>query len=115
MTLEEFYATTGSNYADTLRRLCSEALIKKFVLKYQNDPTCEALGAAIAAQDWETAFRGAHTLKGLAQNLGFDRLYETSYALTEALRGGKPLTDLSLWEAVQKVNADLLAAIAQID
>ena len=114
MNLEEFYAVTGGNYADTKRRLMSDALIKKFVLKYREDPTCAALDAAIKAQDWEAAFRGAHTLKGLAQNLGFDRLFETSFALTEALRGPKPLEDMSLWTAVEKVNAELLDTISKI-
>lgn len=114
MNLQEFYTATGGNFDDTKRRLVSEALIKKFVLKYQDDPTCTELGKAIEQQDWEAAFRGAHTLKGLAQNLGFDRLFETSFALTEALRGPKPLTDMSLWTAVEKVNSELLKAISEI-
>lgn len=114
MNLEEFYAATGGNYADTKRRLMSDAIVKKFVLKYREDPTCAELEAAIEAKDWETAFRGAHTLKGLSQNLGFDRLFETSFALTEALRGPKPLEDRSLWTAVQKVNAELLGAIDKL-
>ena len=35
---------------------------------------------------FEGAFRGAHTLKGVCQNLSFDRLYEVSHELTELLR-----------------------------
>ena len=31
--------------------------------------------------------RGAHTLKGICLNLGFDAFYEVSAALTEKLRG----------------------------
>ena len=48
----------------------------------------EAIGG-----NYEDAFRGAHTLKGVCQNLSFDRLYEASNELTELLRdriGEKP-------------------------
>ena len=39
-----------------------------------------------AEQDYDTAFRAMHTLKGVAVNLGFNALYEVSSALTEKLR-----------------------------
>lgn len=89
MNLEEFYAQIGGDYADTLQRLCNENMVKKFVKKYQDDPTCADLHNAVLQQDWEAAFRGAHTLKGVAQNLGFERLYQVSAVLTEAMRGGE--------------------------
>ena len=34
------------------------------------------------------AFRAAHTLKGVCQNLGFTNLYQPTYDLTEVLRTG---------------------------
>ena len=68
MTLQEFYARIGGNYETTIRRLPSEALVRKFVLKYPGDPSFNQLKDALAAQDWETAFRASHTLKGVAQN-----------------------------------------------
>ena len=114
MTLQEFYARIGGNYEDTLRRLPSEALVRKFVLKYPGDPSFEQLKAALAAQDWETAFRASHTLKGVAQNLGMDHLYEVSSALCEGVRGPKPLTDASLWLPVEEAHQQVLAAIAEL-
>ena len=39
-------------------------------------------------RNYEDAFRSAHTLKGVCQNLSFDRLYEVSHELTELLRDG---------------------------
>ena len=59
MNLEEFYAQIGGDYADTLQRLCNENMVKKFVKKYQDDPTCADLHNAVEQQDWEAAFRGA--------------------------------------------------------
>ncbi|MEI3520568.1 MAG: Hpt domain-containing protein [Anaerosacchariphilus sp.] len=115
MTLEQFYAAVGGDYEQTLSRLSSEALVKKFVLKYADDGTCIELADAIESRDWGTAFRAAHTLKGIALNLGFDSLYTVSSELTEVLRGGKPLTDMSLWAAVDEKHKQIVDAIAQID
>lgn len=122
MTLQEFYTRIGGNYDDTLRRIPSEALVRKFVLKYPNDPSFgqlkDALTAqdkdALTAQDWETAFRASHTLKGVAQNLGMEHLYQVSSALCEAVRGSKPLTDPALWPPVEEAHAQVLAAIQEL-
>lgn len=97
MTLQEFYDRIGGDYKATISRLPSEALIKKFVLKYPGDPSFNQLKDALAAQDWELAFRASHTLKGVAQNLGMDRLYRNRrHALRrsprpEAAGGCQPL------------------------
>lgn len=114
MTLQEFYARIGGNYEETLRRIPSEALVRKFVLKYPNDPSFTLLKDSLAAQDWETAFRASHTLKGVAQNLGMDHLYEVSSALCEAVRGPNPLTDPALWPPVEEANAQVLDAIKEL-
>ena len=102
MTLEEFYAKIGGNSADVLRRLPSEAMVRKFIGKYPADTSWGSLESAIHSQDWEAAFRAAHTLKGVAQNLGFQKLYLSSTALTEALRGSKPLTDPALPRVLER-------------
>lgn len=110
MTLQEFYARVGGDYSATLSRLPSEALIKKFVLKYPGDPSFEQLRAAL---DWELAFRASHTLKGVAQNLGMDRLYKAA-ALCDAVRGPKPLEDASLWPPVLAAHEEVLAAVREL-
>ena len=61
------------------------------------------------------AFRGAHTLKGVAQNLGFERLYQVSAVLTEAMRGNKPLEDRSLLDAVEQQDAAIRRAILELE
>lgn len=43
MTLQEFYDRIGGDYKATISRLPSEALIKKFVLKYPGDPSFSQL------------------------------------------------------------------------
>jgi chemotaxis protein histidine kinase CheA len=42
---------------------------------------------AIKEGDVDVAFRSAHTMKGMCQNMAFTRLYESSHDITEILRG----------------------------
>ena len=114
MNLKELYEQIGGNYQETLSRLPSETMVKKFVIKYAADPTFGELKKALEEKDWETAFRAAHTLKGVAQNLGFQRLYTAAYALTEQLRGNQPLTDRTHLEEVEKAHQTILNAVAQL-
>lgn len=87
MTIEECYKNVGADYADVIRRLGSEETARYFALKFLNDGTFSQLESALNAGDGETAFRAAHTLKGIALNLGFDSLYKADFDLTEKLRG----------------------------
>ena len=106
MTIQECYEAIGGNYEDVLRRLPSEALIRKFTLKFLEDQSYPLLKQSLGDNNYEEAFRGAHTLKGVCQNLSFDRLYEVSSELTELLRdrtGEKP----GIPEAMEKVTKDM--------
>lgn len=76
MTLKECYDALGGNYEDTVRRLYNEKLVEKFLFKFEEDPSFENLKKALEEEDLEAAFRAAHTLKGVAQNMGFDNLAE---------------------------------------
>ena len=83
--------------------------------KYQDDPTCADLHNAALQQDLVAAFRGAHTLKGVAPNPGFERPYQVSAVLTEAMRGNKPLEDRSLLDAVEQQDAAIRRAISELE
>lgn len=89
MTIKECYEAMGGDYEDVLKRLMNEARIQKFALMFKKDPSMSQLTQAMDAGDVETAFRAAHTLKGICANLGFKSLFEVSYEITEALRAGK--------------------------
>lgn len=91
MTIKECYEKVGSDYDGVLKRLGSEALVKRFAVKFLNDPSFQELTDGLAAQDGEKAFRAAHTLKGVCLNLGFTELYKVSAELTEVLRGSDAL------------------------
>lgn len=108
MTLKEFYAAVGGDYDATLNRIPKESMVLRFVKKYADDKTYAQLTEAVKAQDWETAFRASHTLKGVAQNLG------AAFALTEEMRGGKPLTETALYDAVAQQQQIVLDAVRQL-
>ena len=88
MNLEQFYEKIGGDYADTVSRLMTEERILRFVRKFPADDSFNNLKDALFRSSQEEAFRAAHTLKGVAQNLGFTALYEKASAVTEVLRGG---------------------------
>lgn len=86
MTIQECYAALGGDYEEVLGRLYSEALVRKFVGKFLSDQSFQLLDDSMKAGNYEEAFRAAHTLKGVSQNLSFTRLYQSSHEITEALR-----------------------------
>lgn len=89
MTIQECYKKMGADYQEVLGRLHNEAMIGKFVRMFLQDDSFQILEEALRRGDVKEAFRGAHTLKGVCQNLGFSNLYAPAYALTETLRAGQ--------------------------
>lgn len=88
--LRQLAETTNMDVNRTLDRfLNNEKLFLKFLLKFQKDQTFESLKKNIEAGDTQAAFTCAHTLKGVAGNLGFENLYRPLTTLTEDLRKGE--------------------------
>ena len=88
-TLREAYESVGADYDDVLHRLMdSDDMVARFAGKFLDDPSFGQLEEALAAGNVEPAFRAAHTLKGVAQNLGLVNVYKPASELTELLRTG---------------------------
>lgn len=88
MNLIECYSALGGNYEDVLKRLTSERLVRKFVVKFLDDKSYELLKTSLSENNTEEAFRAAHTIKGVCSNLSFDKLLNSAKEITEALRNG---------------------------
>ncbi len=86
MTIEACYEALGGDYSEVLSRLRKEERIQKFALKFLTDETYNILQQRLDSEDMEEAFRAAHTLKGLCQNLGFTKLFDSGSQVTELLR-----------------------------
>lgn len=115
MTVRECYESIESDFGKVMGRLGSEALVRRFAMKFAGDPSFRQLKDALAAKDGETAFRAAHTLKGVCLNLGFDRLYEVSAAITEQLRGRDVTGCEEMMAEVEKRYHEVLDAVSQIE
>lgn len=80
-------AQYGIDYAEAMERFGgNEALFVRLASKYANDPHFDRLEAAMASGDTAAAEREAHSLKGVAGNLSFVRLYDLAARITDALR-----------------------------
>lgn len=79
--------TMGMDTDGALRRFSgNRALYEKFLLKFSDDDNFAKAMDALAAGDWEELFKAAHTIKGVAGNLGLTTLYESSAAVVSSLR-----------------------------
>ena len=63
-------------------------LLNKLKTMFLDDDSYPKLERSLKEENVEEAFRAAHTLKGVCQNLGFTNLYQPTYELTEVLRAG---------------------------
>ncbi|MCI8422118.1 MAG: Hpt domain-containing protein [Lawsonibacter sp.] len=102
MTLQECYAAIGGSYEEVVGRLRSERLVQKFVLKFLSDSSYDLLCKSMEAEDYQEAFRAAHTIKGMCQNLSFTALGDSSSQLSEALRSGFTPQAPALYQQVKE-------------
>lgn len=113
MTIKECYEKMGGDYDDVVNRLRTDERIKRFLLKVADDKSFDELCSALAAHDVDTAFRAAHTLKGVCSNLSITRLFNSASALTEELRG-KTEYSADFEPLLEKVRADYEVTVACI-
>lgn len=113
MDLRECYISMGGDYDAVMGRLRSEERVTKFLGLFRADESFQNLTVAMDAADWPTAFRAAHSLKGVALNLALTALAQSSSELTECLRPGTPAEDPApLYAAVRADYEKTIAAIA---
>ena len=86
MTVKECYDAMGADYEDVCGRLRTDERIKKFVLKVLNDSSYTLLCTSLEERNIPEAFRAAHTLKGICQNLSLTKLYQSANEMAELLR-----------------------------
>ena len=111
MTLQECYAAMEGDYQDALGRLRSDGLVQKFVLKFLADGSYDLLTQSMEEENYAEAFRAAHTIKGVCQNLGLTKLLNSSSELAEALRNGFTPEAIPLTERVKADYRQTMAAI----
>lgn len=113
MTVKECYDAMGANYEEIMGRLRTEERVKKFLLKVLKDKSYDLLTTSMEERNIEEAFRAAHTIKGVCQNLSLTRLYESANELSEMLRGRSEYGG-DIEPVLEKVKEDYAQMIAQI-
>lgn len=115
MNMTETLEALGVDVAATLNRFSNNApLLEKFVRKYPQDGTFQQIIAAMNERDHRGLENAAHTLKGLAANMGFAKLSKECDVIVKALRGGEQDLDI-LQTMIDNVTAEHQKIIAAID
>ena len=120
MQLKECYDSFGGDYEEVTERIPNDALVKRLVIKFLADASYEKLCAAVEAGDYTEAFRQAHTLKGICQNLSFRKLSISASALTELLRNKEEHQIdkeqcSKLWQKVSADYEEVVGAIRKLE
>lgn len=113
MNTQQFYQIIGGNYAETMGRFVTEERVLRFVRKFPADGSFATLKSSLDAGSQEEAFRAAHTLKGVAQNLGFNALFEKAAQVTDILRGGsmEVAAQMEELEQLYRLTVESIAAL----
>ena len=115
MTLQEALTEAGVDIEHTLKRFAGNAaLLERFVRKLPSDPSFGEIETALKAGNMADAERAAHTLKGVAANLGFQALSDLSSRLMTLLRDGQMQEVPHALDAVRAEMTRVLSLIAAI-
>ena len=108
-------AAAGIDTADALERLMgSEALLQRFLRRFLEDTSLDALRAAVAAGDWAAALKASHTLKGMCGNLSMTALYGLFTRQVDLLRAGDNAGAAALMPDIEAAYAAAADAIARL-
>ena len=115
MDVDEFYRRTRGSLQKAREYLKDEDTVITFLYMFKKDESFAVLKASMESEEWDAAFRAAHTLKGICANLGFKSLFEVSYDITEALRAGDMEQAKVMWPGVQACYARVDNALNQLE
>lgn len=106
MNLKNAMERAGVDFEMTLNRFSNnESLLERFVKKFPNDKTFQELSAAVSDKRYEDVERSAHTLKGIAANLGFQYLSDLSAEIVNLVRSEYCNND-NIWIAYSRVEKE---------
>lgn len=93
----------GGDYDVTMSRFMGkETLYMKILGMVFQDENLKKLGTAIEGNDLDAAFEAAHTLKGVAGNLGLTPFYDSVCRIVEPIRNREEREDYSqMYQEIQ--------------
>lgn len=116
MTVKECYEVLGADYEEVMNRLRKEERVQRFLKKLLDDKTYALLNTSLQTGNMEEAFRAAHTLKGVSQNLSLKNLYVPASCLSDCLKERRECTEEveTLFEKVKEEYIRTTEAIKQL-
>jgi HPt (histidine-containing phosphotransfer) domain-containing protein len=98
----------GADITGALERFVGdEELYGECLALFLEDPSFAALDRALSAGNFSAAFDAAHTLKGVAGNLGLTPMYRAISALVEPLRSRDGSRLDARYQSVMEARADV--------
>lgn len=115
MTLQEAAAVLHIDLESAVVRFGgNEGLYRRFLGKLAQDKTFAQLEEAVNTGDWESVERAAHTLKGVAANLGLEDVRAASDAVVQAVRAGDTAAVAGLFRDVALAFRTALDTLGQL-
>lgn len=96
------------------RFMGNEAMLLKFLHRFADDKSFAQMRDAIEAGDSEAAFHQAHTLKGVAGNLGLGTIFEMVGPMVEELRAGDLGVAAERMPALEAAYSEAIAVIGTL-
>lgn len=115
MTTEykETLISAGVDLEDALHRFMdNEYLLELMLKKFPADQSFIGIQTALENENCEEAFRAAHTLKGVAGNLSFIKLFTAICEQVEALRNNDLARAKQLMPSVSDAYEKIIQVIA---
>lgn len=104
----------GIDYADAIDRFGGSAdFYEKLALRYLDDSNYVDLVAAMEAEDYDAAYKAAHSLKGVSGNLSFADLFKASAAASDALYQGEPQAAAALMPEVKADHEKVIEGLSK--
>ena len=116
MTVQELYEQIDGNYEAAKKIMMMDQMISRFIVKFADDKSYERLKAAGETMDAAALFESAHTLKGVAANLGLTKLSTMASEITEEYRPGqeRSMTDEQVKEKLEAISAQYAKTVEGI-
>lgn len=106
----------GIDYDDAMDRFGGNAeLFFRLARKYLDGDNYARLVSAMEMHDFDEAYRQAHSLKGVAGNLSFTKLYNIAAEIASNLREGEYVTAESYLPDAEAAHERIVEALGKLE
>lgn len=111
----EIMKSAGIDYDTAIDRFGgNDAMYEKFVRRYADNTHYQELIDAFDENNSESAYKVAHSLKGVVGNLSFSDYYEAITPLTQFLREGKMEEARAMLPQLEQEQERICKALAEL-